>query len=108
VGLIEDGPAHLIDVHLLHLLRAHRAQLRTHRGLVVILAELDGPVVDLKGHLVVLVDDVIEDQGHLLQVVADLIGSDADHVLAVRHQQQLQLLAEADEVFQVIAGYYFV
>lgn len=106
--LIEDGPAHLIDMHFLHLLRTDRAQLRTHSGLVLIFINLSTPVVDLQSHLVVLADDVIEHHRHFLQIVADFIGGNAHHVLAVGHQQQVQLLAESDEGFQIIAVYDFV
>jgi hypothetical protein len=58
---IQDGSPHLIYMHLLDLLRAHRTQLGTHGCLAIIFADLHTSIIDLQGDLMVLVDDVIKD-----------------------------------------------
>lgn len=97
MGLVQQALHGLVDLHLLYLLGADRAELAVGHQLGLLLGELGVFIAQLEGSLIVLVDHVVKEQGELFKTAGGLLRRDADHILAVGDEEQDEFLAESNE-----------
>lgn len=95
--LVEQALHSLIDPHLLYLLGAHRADLAVRDELGFLPGELGVLIAQLEGSLIVLVDHVIKEQREFLQTIRGPLGCDAYDILAVRDEQEDELLTKSNK-----------